>query len=114
MNIFRQLRWRLTLNYTLVTVGVCWSSHLCWEGILLIRIFQAQVYVSSGYSPTNYIDGFMNIENESSSYLYYCQTLSQTPQDPKLVNRMLTKMQSVFAQYQIFRIGQIGHSVDNG
>jgi hypothetical protein len=49
----------------------------------------------------------MNIENESSSYLYYCQTLSQTPQDLKLVKRMLTKLQSVFAQYQLFRIGQV-------
>jgi signal transduction histidine kinase len=39
--------------------------------------------------------------------LYYCQTLSQTPQDLKLVNRMLNKMQSVFAQYQLFRIGQM-------
>ena len=107
MNIFRQLRWRLTLNYTLVTVGTLLVITLVLGGILLIRIFQAEVYVSPGYSPTNYIDGFMNIENESSSYLYYCQTLSQTPQDLKLVNRMLTKMQSVFAQYQIFRIGQV-------
>ncbi len=107
MNIFRQLRWRLTLNYTLVTVGTLLVITLVLGGILLIRIFQAEVYLPPGYSPTNYIDGFMNIENETSSYLYYCQTLSQTPQDLELVNRMLTKMQSVFAQYQLFRIGQV-------
>jgi signal transduction histidine kinase len=107
MNIFRQLRWKLTLNYTLVTVGTLLVVTLVLGGILLIRIFQAQVYLPPGYSPTNYILGFMNIENESSSYLYYCQTLSQTPQDLILVNRMLTKMQSVFAQYQLFRIGQV-------
>ncbi len=107
MNIFRQLRWRLTLNYTLVAVGTLLIITLVLGGILLIRIFQAEVYMSPGYSPTNYIDGFMNIENETSSYLYYCQTLSQTPQDLKLVNRMLTKMQSVFAQYQLLHIGQV-------
>ena len=107
MNIFRQLRWRLTLNYTLVTVGTLLVITLVLGGILLIRIFQAKVYLPPGYSPTNYISGFMNIENESSSYLYYCQTLSQTPVDLNLVNRMLSKMQSVFAQYQLFRIGQV-------
>jgi signal transduction histidine kinase len=107
MNIFRQLRWKLTLNYTFVTVGTLLVITLVLGGILLIRIFQATVYLPPGYSPTNYIDGFMNVENETSSYLYYCQTLSQTPQDLKLVNRMLTKMQSVFAQYQLFRIEQV-------
>ena len=107
MNIFRQLRWKLTLNYTLVTVGTLLVITIVLGGILLIRIFQAEVYLPPGYSPTNYISGFMNIGNETSSYLYYCQTLSQTPQDLKLVNRMLAKMQSVFAQYQLFRIGQV-------
>jgi signal transduction histidine kinase len=107
MNILRQLRWKLTLNYTLVTVGTLLVITLVLGGILLIRIFQAEAYVSPGYSPTNYIDGFMNIENETSSYLYYCQTLSQTPQDLRLVNRMLAKLQSIFDQYQLFRVGQM-------
>ena len=107
MNIFRQLRWRLTLNYTLVTVGTLLVITLVAVGILLIRVFQAEVNLPPGYSPTNYIDGFMNIENETSSYLYYCQILSQTPLDLQLVNRMLTKMQSVFTQYPLFRIGQV-------
>jgi signal transduction histidine kinase len=107
MNILRQLRWKLTLTYTLVTVGTLLVITLVLGGILLIRIFQAKTYLPPGYSPTNYISGFMNIENETSSYLYYCQTLSQTPQDLKLVNRMLFKMQSVFAQYELFRIGQV-------
>ena len=107
MNIFRQLRWRLTLTYTLVTVGTLLVITLVLGGILLFRLFQAEVYVPPGYSPTNYILGFMNTENTSSSYLYYCQTLSQTPQDLNLVNRMLAKMQSVFDQYQLFRIRQV-------
>jgi len=107
MNIFRQLRWKLTLNYTLVTVGTLLVITLVLGGILLIRIFQATAYLPPGYSPTNYIDGFMDVENVTSSYLYYCQTLSQTPQDLKLVDRMLSKMQSVFAQYQLFRVKQV-------
>jgi hypothetical protein len=39
MNIFRQLRWRLTLNYALVTVGTLLAITLVLGGILLIRIF---------------------------------------------------------------------------
>ncbi|HUI90091.1 MAG TPA: ATP-binding protein [Anaerolineales bacterium] len=107
MKIFKQLRWRLTLNYTLATVGTLLVITLVLGGLLLIRIFQAEAALPPGYSPTNYIDGFMNIENETSSYLYYCQTLSQTPLDLNLVNRMLAKMQSVFTQYQLFRIAQV-------
>jgi len=107
MNIFRQLRWKLTLNYTLVTVGTLLVITLVGGGILLIRIFQAEVATTPGYSPTNYISGFMNTDNATSSYLYYCQVLSQTPPDLQLVNHMLIKMQSVFAQYQLFRFGQV-------
>jgi len=88
-------------------VGTLLVITLLLGGLFLFRLFQAVMYLPPGYSPTNYIDGFMNVENASSSYLYYCQTLSQTPQDLTLVNRMLSKMQSVFDQYQLFRIGQV-------
>ena len=107
MNILRQLRWNLTLSYTLVTVGALLVITLVLGGILLIRIFEAESYMPPGYDPEGYIAGFMDIENSTSSYLYYCQVLSQTPQDLKLINRMLTKMQSVFVKYELFRIGQM-------
>ncbi|NTU56401.1 MAG: hypothetical protein HGA79_09150, partial [Anaerolineales bacterium] len=107
MNIFRQLRWKLTLSYTLVTVGALLVITLVLGGILLIRIFEAESNQPPGYDPEGYIAGFMDLENETSSYLYYCQTLSQTPQDLNLVNRMLTKLQSEFARYELFRIGQV-------
>jgi signal transduction histidine kinase len=107
MNIFRQLRWKLTLSYTLVTVSTLLVITLVLGGILLIRIFKAESYMPPGYSPTGYIAGFMDTTNSTSSYLYYCQVLSQTPQDLNLVNRMLTKMKSVFATYELFRIGQV-------
>jgi signal transduction histidine kinase len=107
MNIFRQLRWRVTLSYTLVTVGALLVIALVLGGILLIRIFEAERYMPPGYDPSGYIASFMNIENDTSSYLYYCQVLSQTPLDLNLINRMLTKMQSIFAKYELFRIGQV-------
>ena len=107
MKIFRQLRWKLTLSYTLVTVGALLVITLVLGGILLIRIFEAESYQPPGYDPEGYMAGFMDVENETSSYLYYCQVLSQTPQDLELVNRMLTKMKSVFAFYDMFQIGQV-------
>jgi signal transduction histidine kinase len=107
MNILRQLRWKMTLSYTLVTVGALLVITLVLGGILLIRIFEAPSNQPPGYDPEGYIEGFMDIENETASYLYYCQTLSQTPQDLKLVNRMLTKLKSVFAVYDLFQIGQV-------
>ena len=107
MKIFHQLRWKLTLSYTLVTVGALLVITLVLGGILLIRIFEAPSYQPPGYDPEGYIAGFMDIENDTSSYLYYCQVLTQTPQDLKLVSRMLTKLKSVFAIYDMFQIGQV-------
>src|SRR5512137_1736269 len=107
MKIFRQLRWKLTLSYTLVTVGALLVITLVLGGILLIRIFEAPSYQPPGDDPANYIESFMNIENETASYLYYCQVLSQTPQDLKLVNGMLTKLKSVFNVYDLLQIGQV-------
>jgi hypothetical protein len=92
MNLFRQLRWKLTLSYTLVTVGTLLVITLVLGGFLLIRIFEAERFYPPGYSPTGYIASFMDIENSTSSYLYYCQVLSQTPQDLNLINRMLAKL----------------------
>ncbi len=107
MKIFRQLRWKLTLSYTLVTVGALLVITLLLGGILLIRIFEAPGYQPPGYDPEGYIESFMDTDNETSSYLYYCQILSQTPQDPELVSRMLTKLKSVFAVYDLFQVGQV-------
>src|SRR5512137_2308313 len=97
MKIFRQLRWKMTLSYTLVTVGALLVITLVLGGILLVRIFEAESSQPPGYDPDGYIGSFMDIKNETSSYLYYCQVLSQTPQDLALVNRMLTKLKAVFA-----------------
>ena len=107
MKIFRELRWKLTFSYTLVTVGALLVITLVLGGILLISIFEAESYQPPGYDPEGYMASFMDIENGTSSYLYYCQVLSQTPQDLKLVNRMLTKLKSVFATYDLFQIGQV-------
>jgi NarL family two-component system sensor histidine kinase LiaS len=97
----------MTLSYTLVTVGTLLVITLVLGGILLIRIFEAKSGMPPGYDPEGYIAGFMDVENSTSSYLYYCQVLSQTPQNLNLVNRMLVKLQSVFAKYELFRIGQV-------
>ena len=115
MNIFRQLRWRLTLNYALVTVGTLLAITLVLGGILLIRIFQAEVYVSPGYSPTNYIDGFMNIENESELLLVLLPDSFTNAAGPKTgqtyVDQITVSLRSVSVISH--RTGE-GNSVDSG
>ena len=39
MNIFRQLRWKLTLSYTLVTLGAFLVILLIMAGLVLTQIF---------------------------------------------------------------------------
>ncbi len=46
MNIFRQLRWKLTLSYTLVTVSALLVILLVMAGILFTQIFVPKDYLN--------------------------------------------------------------------
>ena len=56
MNIFRQLRWKLTLSYTLVTVSALLVILLVMAGILFTQIFVPKDYLN----PEGMIDAWMN------------------------------------------------------
>lgn len=46
MNIFRQLRWKLTLSYTLVTVSALLVIVVVIAGVLFSQIFVLQDYLN--------------------------------------------------------------------
>ena len=89
MKIFRQLRWKMTFSYTLVTVGALLVITLILGGIAFTKVF---IPVQS-MDPEQLIDAWIN-SRISSSYPTLCQLLSQSPVDIELLNVYLKDPQS--------------------
>lgn len=102
MKIFRQLRWKMTLSYTLVTVGALLVITLILGGIGFTRIF---IPVQS-MDPEQMIDAWMN-SRTASTYPTWCQILSQSPVDTELLNVYLKDPQSNINDVSLFRIGAL-------
>ena len=102
MKIFRQLRWKLTLSYTLVTVGVLLVITLILGGIGFARIFIPVQYLD----PEQMIDAWMN-SRMPSTYPTLCQLLSQSPVDTELLKVYLEDPQSNINEVSLFRIGAL-------
>jgi len=83
MNIFRQLRWKLTLSYTLVTVGAFLVILLAMAGLVLTQIFVP----ANSLNPEELIIWYMNDRTNdfSSNYLFWSEILDQSPVDMELV-----------------------------
>ena len=99
MNIFRQLRWKLTLSYTLVTVSALLVILVIMAGILFTQIFVPHDYLDA----EGMIDAWMN-GRMRSDYPMFCQILSQSPVDLELLNQYLRSSQSVITSSNLFRI----------
>ena len=106
MNILRQLRWKMTLSYTVVTVSAFLVITLILGGIVFAQIFAAE----NDLSPERMIDAWMN-STEPSNYLLWSQILSQSPVDTELVNEYLVQAQSSITNSALFRIGALQFSV---
>ncbi len=106
MNIFRQLRWQLTLSYTIVTVCAFLVITLILGGILFTQIFIPKNYLS----PEQMIDAWMN-DREGSNYLTLSQILSQSPVDTRLLNLYLIEPESNITTIALFRMGALQFSV---
>jgi len=106
MNIFRQLRWKLTLSYTLVTVSALLVILVVTAGILFSQIFVPMYYLN----PEGMIDAWMN-GRMRSDYPMFCQILSQSPVDLELLNQYLMESQSIISDSDLFRIGALQFSV---
>ncbi|MBI5035385.1 MAG: sensor histidine kinase [Chloroflexi bacterium] len=106
MEIFRQLRWKLTLSYTLVTVGALLVITLILGGIAFTQIFVPVQY----FTPDQMIDAWMN-SRMSSTYPMWVQLLSQSPVDTELLNVYLKDPESNINKVPLFRIGALDFSV---
>jgi two-component system, NarL family, sensor histidine kinase LiaS len=102
MNIFRQLRWKLTLSYTLVTVSAFLVVLLIMGGVLLPRIFL----------PNNFLSppDLVYLIRENSSPLW-SQVLSPTPVNTILVRTLLNESDATITSRNFLRIGSMEFAV---
>ena len=102
MNIFRQLRWKLTLNYTIVTVSAFLVITLILGGIILPRVF----------IPINIMtpETLIQILQKSSNPIW-SQVLSQSPVNTELVNSLLKESDPTITSVDFLRIGSLQFTV---
>jgi signal transduction histidine kinase len=102
MNILRQLRWKLTLNYTIVTVSAFLVVILILVGIVLPRIFVQ----------TNIVDpeGLLRILQKNNGPLF-SHILSQSPVDTELINMLLQGSDNQITSFDFLRIGAVNFTV---
>jgi signal transduction histidine kinase len=98
MNIFRQLRWKLTLSYTIVTVCAFLVVILILIGIILPRIFVPENIVTP--------EGIITALMEESVPLWR-HILSQTPVDTRLMRYLLEDTNGTITSDDILTIGSI-------
>ncbi len=103
MNIFRQLRWKLTLSYTLVTMGAFLVILLIMAGMVFYQLFIPENYLS----PERLLDNFL--ASEAPSMLDH--VLSQSPVDKRLVDYILDNPEMIISSSELFRIGALQFSV---
>jgi hypothetical protein len=98
MNLFRKLRWKLTLNYTIVTVSVFLVVILILVGVVLPRIFLQ----------TNIVDpeGLLRILQKNNGPLI-SHILSQSPVDTELINILLNGSDDQITSFDFLRIGSV-------
>ena len=98
MNIFRKLRWQLTLSYTLVTVCAFLVVILIMGAILLPRFF----------IPDNILtpEGIIDVLQKSQDPLW-SHILSQSPVDTRLVRLLLEDSGGTITSNDILRIGSL-------
>ena len=108
MNIFRQLRWKLTLSYTLVTLGAFLVILLIMAGLVLTQIFVP----TNSLNPEELITWYMNDRRNgfSSNYLLWSEILDQSPVDMELVRLYLRESKSFISSSDLFRIGAVQFS----
>jgi len=102
MNIFRQLRWKLTLSYTIVTVSAFLVVLLIMGGMLLPRIFIPNHY----FDPPKLID----LLREDSAPIW-SHILSKTPVDTELIRLLFQESDATITSSDFLRIGSMQFSV---
>jgi NarL family two-component system sensor histidine kinase LiaS len=98
MNIFRKLRWKLTLNYTIVTVSAFLVVVLILVGIVLPRIFV----------PNNIVTPELLISTvQKNSNPIWSHVLSQSPVDTELIKALMKESNATITNFDLFQIGSV-------
>ena len=105
MTIFHQLRWKLTLSYTLVTIGAFLVIVLILAGLAFTQIFIPE----NAINPEQFVEGWLN-STMDSNYQMWSRILSQSPVDNYLVNSYLKEGHSTISGSELFRLGAIQFS----
>jgi len=102
MGIFRKLRWKLTFNYTLVTMSAFLVALLILGGIVLPRIFV----------PTNIVTPELLLEIlQRDSNPLLSRVLSQSPIDTELLDLLLKDSNPTITSVDFLRIGSVQFTV---
>jgi signal transduction histidine kinase len=102
MNIFRKLRWKLTLNYTIVTVSAFLVVILILGVIVLPRIFV----------PINIVtpEVLLGVLQKNSNPLW-SRVLSQSPVDIELIKLLMQQDNPQITSFDFLRIGSVQFTV---
>jgi signal transduction histidine kinase len=102
MNIFRQLRWKLTLSYTLVTVSA----------FLVVTLILGAIVYSRIFIPVNVLSpaGLVEIVRQNSTPLW-SQVLSKNPIDTDLINILLQVGNSQITSQDFLHIGMVQFAI---
>jgi signal transduction histidine kinase len=103
MNIFRQLGWKLTFSYTLVTVSAFLVVTLIMGGIFFARIFISD----SSLSPAGLTDVLLQQATPLWSHV-----LAQSPADTDLIRLLLKNLEGTVTTNNFLQIGGVRFSVN--
>ncbi len=98
MHIFRKLRWKLTLNYTIVTVSAFFVALLVLVGIVFLNIFAPR----NIFTPEVLIEVLQKNANPLLSHV-----LSQSPVDTELISLILKEPNSTITENNFLRFGSV-------
>jgi signal transduction histidine kinase len=98
MNPFRKLRWKLTLNYTLVTVSAFLAVILILGAIILPRIFVPENIMTP--------ETLIGILQKNSNPIWSL-VLSQSPVNTELIDSLLKESNPTITSADFLRIGSL-------
>lgn len=99
---FRQIRWKLTLSYTAVTVGALLVVVLVLGYLLFSKVLIPLNILNGALSPKAWIQAASN--NTSPKWHYI---LSQKPVDTRLISMMLQDGELEITSFDLFQIGDL-------
>ncbi len=102
MNIFRQLRWKLTLSYTLVTISA----------FLVVLLIAGGWFFTQIFIPNNIFNPAQLVETvRQNSAPLWSHVLSQSPVDTELVKLLLENANGTITGFDFLRVGEVQFSV---